>query len=100
MASKQHLVDFLNRRVFQPVLKAKPDDYNGNERKKLEDVQDSTRSEIDRFNGYKDADEVILNYKRDLHSEAAKKVNRELEALKLPTLASVQEEFLKEAGER
>ena len=58
-----------------------------------------TRSEKERFRQYRSAKELIENYKRDLHSEAAKRVNRELEALKLPTLPSVKEEFLKVAGE-
>ena len=100
MANKQELVDFLDKHVFQPILNENPDRHHGADRKKLEDVQDSTRSEIDRFKHYRNAEEVVTNYKRDLHSEAAKKVNRELEALHLPTLRSVEDEFLRLAGER
>jgi hypothetical protein len=45
------------------------------------------------------ASEILENYKRDLHSSTAKRVNTELEHPKLPTLPSVKDEFLKHAGE-
>lgn len=100
MASKQHLLDFLNRRVFNPILHANADHYSRADKHKLEDVQARTKTEVERFHSYHNAEELITNYKRDLHSEAAKKVNRELEALRLPTLPSVKDDFLKEAGEQ
>jgi hypothetical protein len=65
----------------------------------LKDVQDRTKSEQQRFHGYKSAREVIDNYKSDLHSSTAKRVNRELEKLKLPTLPSVKDQSLKLAGD-
>lgn len=99
MASKQELIDFLDRKVFDPILHASPDRYSEADRKKLKDVQDRTKSEKERFRSYKDAQDVIDNYKSDLHSSTAKRVNAELEHLKLPTLPSVHEEFLKTAGE-
>jgi hypothetical protein len=99
MASKQHLLDFLDRHVFDPILRASASGYSEADQKKLKDVQDRTRSEKERFRGYANAGEVIENFKRDLHSEPAKRVDRELEHLKLPTLPSVRDQFLKEAGE-
>lgn len=98
MASKQELIDFLDRKVFDPILRASPERYNESDRKKLQDVQDRTRSEKERFRTYANAQEVIDNYKSDLHSSTAKRVNAELEHLKLPTLPSVEDEFLKTAG--
>ena len=62
-------------------------------------MQDRTRSEKERFRTYANAQEVIDNYKSDLHSSTAKRVNAELEHLKLPTVPSVEDEFLKTAGE-
>ena len=99
MANKQDLLAFLDRRVFDPILHASANTYSEADQKKLKDVQDRTRSEKERFRTYGSAHEVIENYKRDLHSRTAKRVNSELEHLKLPTLPSVEDEFLKKAGE-
>jgi hypothetical protein len=99
MASKQDLLHFLDRRVFNPILHASANDYSETDQRKLKDVQDRTQSEKERFYNYSSAAEIVENYKRDLHSSTAKRVNSELEHLKLPTLPSVKDEFLKEAGE-
>jgi hypothetical protein len=99
MASKQELLRFLDRRVFDPILGTSTDRYSESDRQKLKDVQDRTRSEKDRFRGYSSAQEIIDNYKSDLHSATAKRVNSELKRLKLPTLPSVKGDFLKLAGE-
>lgn len=99
MANKQELTHFLDEHVFNPILNAKPDGYSEAEKKKLNDVQDRTRSEKDRFHHYSSARDVIDNYKSDLHSSTAKRVNRELEALRLPTLPLVEKDFLNVAGE-
>ncbi len=96
MPNKQELLKFLDRRVFNPILHANSGGHNNS---KLEDVQRRTESEKERFHHYRSASEIITNYKRDLHSSAAKKVNRELEQLNLPTLPSVEDDFLKLAGE-
>jgi hypothetical protein len=95
MANKQELIHFLEQHVFNPILRAKPDDYSDRDRAALEHVQKSTTSEKDRYHHYGSADEVILNFKRDLHSTAAKKVDSELSRLKLPSLPEVKDEFLK-----
>lgn len=98
MAGKRVLLSFLDRSVFDPILKASPDRYRGADRRKLQDVQDRTKSEKERFHAYRNAKEIIDNYKSDLHSSTAKRVNRELDKLKLPTLPSVEDEFLRVAG--
>jgi hypothetical protein len=99
MASKRELLRFLDSRVFNPILKAKPEDYKESDRKALADVQGSTGSEQERFHGYKDTAEIVSNFKRDLHSETAKRINPELRRLKLPSLPSVKDEFLEMTGE-
>ena len=99
MANKQELIHFLDQRVFNPILHASANRYSDADQTKLKDVQDRTRSEQQRFHKYANASEVVENFKRDLHSEAAKRVNSELQHLKLPTLPSVKDEFLKVAGE-
>lgn len=99
MASKEDLLRFLDSHVFNPILHASPEDYGKSDQQKLKDAQKRTETEKQRFRSYKNAEEVVTNFKRDLHSEAAKHVNQELERLKLPTLPSVKDAFLKEAGE-
>jgi hypothetical protein len=99
MANKTELLNFLDNHVFNPILKASSDRYSEADQKKLEDVQQRTKSEKDRFHRYRNAQAIIDNYKDDLHSPTAKRVNSELEKLKLPTLPSVKEEFLRLAGE-
>lgn len=97
MASKTELLRFLDARVFNPILKANPGSYKESDRKALDDVQGSTKSEKQRFHGYRNAQEVIDNYKSDLNSETAKRINAELKRLKLPSLPSVRREFLEMA---
>jgi hypothetical protein len=99
MANKAELLKFLDDKVFDPILKAKPDRYSDADKRKLQDVQDRTKSEKERFHHYGSAKEIIDNYKSDLHSSTANRVNSELEKLKLPTLPSVKEDFLEIAGE-
>lgn len=99
MANKRELLHFLDQHVFNPILKASSGGHSGGDERKLKDVQERTRSERERFHHYSSAREIIDNYKSDLHSKTAKRVNRELEALKLPTLPSVKEDFLKLAGD-
>jgi hypothetical protein len=95
MANKQALIHFLEQRVFNPILRAKPDEFSEHDRAALEHVQKATESEKDRYHHYGSADEVVLNFKRDLHSSAAKKIDSELSRLKLPCLPDVEGEFLK-----
>jgi hypothetical protein len=100
MANKKELLRFLDGRVFNPILKTSPDHYGEADRRKLKDVQDRTRSEKERFHHYSSAREIVDNYKSDLHSSTAKRVNSELQKLKLPTLPSVEDDFLKRAGDK
>ncbi len=58
MAGKTELLRFLDQRVFNPILKAKPRDYNESQRGALADVQGSTKSEKARFHGYRNAQEI------------------------------------------
>jgi hypothetical protein len=99
MANKQELLHFLDQHVFNPILKASAKSDSDADAPKLKDVQDRTRSERERFHHYSSAREIVDNYKSDLHSKTAHRVNQELEALKLPTLPSVRDEFLKLAGD-
>lgn len=99
MASKQELVEFLDKRVFHPVLNAQESHYHGKQKEVLADVQKRTEAEQARFHGYDSAEQVVVMYKDDLSSEKAKPVNAHLQELKLPRLVDVKDEFLKLAGE-
>jgi hypothetical protein len=91
--AKKQLLDFVIERAFEPVMKAKPDGRFDGERKKLEHVQTAARSEIGRYRRYRSASELVLNFERDLTSAAAKKVDAESRALRLPTIEDVRDEF-------
>lgn len=98
MATKQELLHFLDQHVFDPILKASPNRYSETDRERLKDVQDRTKSEKERFHHYSSATEIFANYKSDLHSPTGRRVNSELEKLKLPTLPSVKDAFVKLAA--
>ncbi len=95
--AKRELVDFLIKKAFNPVMHAKRDGRSDAEQKKLDHVREATRSEIDRYRKYGSAEEVVTNFKRDLHSSAAKKVHAELRSLHLPTLDDIRDEFEEKA---
>lgn len=96
---QRELLDFLKQEVFDPILRADADARSDAERRKLEDVQEATRSEIDRFEHYDGAQALVDNFKDDLSSEPAKKIHRESRALNLPTLPDVRDEFENKARE-
>lgn len=98
-SAKEKLVEFLDRKAFDPVLKARPERYPENQKPKLDHVQRATRAEKERFHQYGSAREVVDMFKDDLHSEPAKKVHRELHELGLPTLNDVRGEFENLASE-
>ncbi len=95
--AKRELVDFLIKKAFNPVMHAKPDGRSDAEQKKLDRVREATRAEIERYRNYGSAEEVVTNFKRDLHSTAAKKVHAELKSLHLPTLDDIRDEFEEKA---
>lgn len=99
MASKQELLDFLDKRIFHPILNAADKHDTGKQHAMLADVKKRTEAEKARFHAYDTAERIVAMYKDDLSSEKARHVNAELEQLGLPRLADVKEDFLKLAGE-
>lgn len=97
--AKRKLVDYLDEKAFQPVLRAKPDDYPEGNRAKLADVQRATQSEAKRFQEYDSAEKVVDMYRDDLSSSRAKEIHRELRDLGLPTIEQVRDGFEKLAQE-
>ncbi len=97
MASQSELLHFLDQHVFDPILNAGK--RSGHEQKELEDVQNRTVAERERFQNYPSAEKIVEMYKDDLHSEKVKEVNSELQRLHLPILADVKDDLLKLAGQ-
>ncbi len=98
MANKNELVQFLNHRVFDKILAAKPNDYKESQREDLSYVQRATRDEKSRYEHYGSAEEVVNMFNDDLRSENAKPVNSRLRELGLPRLEDVKDEFLRKAA--
>jgi hypothetical protein len=96
---QKKLFDWLDDKAFQPVLDKDPDDYSGDKKDKLKDVQSATRSERKRYQNYSSAQDLYNNYQDDLDSEEAKKIDRELDDLDLPKLSDFENEFSKKARE-
>lgn len=92
------LAEFIISRAFDPVMQAKPDGRSDSDKNKLEDMQRATGREIERYRNYGSREEVVTNFKRDLHSEPAKKVHAQLRRLDLPTIEDIRDEVMQRAG--
>ena len=99
MASKQELLDFLDKHIFLRILHASEHNLGTKEREDLEDLKKRTQDEMGRFHGYDSAEKIVQMYKDDLHSEKAKPINARLQDRNLPRLVDVKDEFLTLAGE-
>ena len=99
MASKQELLDFLDKHVFLRILHASERDLGTKQREDLEDLKKRTQDEMGRFHGYDSAEKVVAMFKDVLHAETAKPLNARLQDHHLPRLVDVKEEFLKLAGD-
>lgn len=91
--AQRQVTDLPIGRAFAPALKATTDGRSEADGRKLEYVQRATRAEIERYEGYGSAEEVVTDFKRKLHSAAAKKVPAALRALKLPVVYDFRDEF-------
>jgi len=90
---KQKLIQFLERRVWNPVLRASSGRRSESERKRLERVQRKTETQRERYRGYANAGEVRQEFDDDLRSQPAKRVASDLERLGLPTQREVADDF-------
>jgi hypothetical protein len=80
-SAREQLVDFLQRHAFQPVLRAKDNSVPRGKQEELHDLQDRTKTEIERFRNYGTAEDVVTNFRRDLHSNKAREVQGRLKTL-------------------
>jgi hypothetical protein len=93
--ARKELIDFIDKKAFDKILKTSPDDYEGKNKEAAEEVIKKTKAEQKKFHGYKSAEEVKKNFLENVHSKPAKKLNKEIEHLGLPTLPQLKEDFEK-----
>ena len=67
-SDQQQLVHFLERRVWNPILKAEPSDYAESVRKRLERVQRKTVTQRERYRNYQHAGESPRSFRTTSHS--------------------------------
>jgi hypothetical protein len=94
---KQELVEFIIHKAFDPVMRAKPDGRSEADQRKLEHLQQATQTEIGRYRSYDSAEDVVINFKRDISSSAAKKIHADLKHLHLPTVGDIRDEVEEKA---
>jgi hypothetical protein len=92
--AREKLVQFLDQKAFDPILRASPDRYSANDKDRLEHVKEATERTKQRYHhDYTSAAEVCARFRGDLSSSSAQRVQRELEQLGLPTLHDIADEF-------
>jgi hypothetical protein len=75
--AEKKLLDPLDRRAFEPVLRARPERFPEGRRKTLDHVQYATRAARERYNRYGSARKIYEMFKNGLNSDPAKRVHRE-----------------------
>ena len=91
---KKKLLNFLDKKAFDPILNKTEGSYHTEAKKeKFRDVKRSTEKEKERFHNYNTPEDIKENFRRDLNSDPAKKVHRDLRDLDLPTLPELKDEF-------
>ncbi|MDT0646072.1 hypothetical protein RM545_05165, partial [Zunongwangia sp. F260] len=64
---KEKLLNFLETKAFNPILRKSKDDFNSDTKKeKFEDVKRSTENEKERFRNYNTPGNIRDNYLSDL----------------------------------
>lgn len=94
--NRKKLLDLLDKKAFDPVLNASESRYDSDDKKrKLKEVQESTRKEKERYHhNYKDPEDIKENFLADLNSDPARKVHADLKYLDLPQLPQFKKDFL------
>lgn len=97
--AKNQLLDFLDQRVFDPILDASVSDYSDEEEYDLIDVQQATETEKKRFRSYNSAEKVKEMFQDNLSSGPAQEIHQKLERLNLPSLPKLRDEFMQLADQ-
>jgi hypothetical protein len=94
---RRQLLDFLDDRVFDPVLEALPEQYSSErDRRMLFEVKRIAEKKKERFHSQElSSGQIREQYFREMFFETSGKIGRELEDLELPRLLELKEQFLK-----
>lgn len=91
---QKKLLGFIDGKIFNPILKAKKSKYSEKDQETLEEVQKKTEEEKKKFQkDYKNSKEIKSNYLSNVNSEPAKKLNKKIKSLDLPTMPEYKDEF-------
>ena len=97
--NREELVKFIDSKAFDSILKASPERFSKQDREKFEYVKKKTENEKKKFHDdYTTARDVKDNYLDNVRSDAAGKINKDLEHLGLPTLPRLKDEFMALCG--
>lgn len=92
--AKDELINFLERKVFDPVLEKPPEKYPPEEREKLERVQEATdRAKHRYYCDYESATEVYEHFRDDLRSDKGREIQQLSRELGLPSFQDVAAGF-------
>jgi len=88
--AKNELVDFIVHQAFYPVLMA---DRSGPNKAVVEQLQNVTRAEIERFRSCKSLKEVIETFERNRRMQLDTDLHVDLRVLRLPVLSDLKLDF-------
>ena len=93
---KEALLDFLDRKVFNPVLEAIPEQYSSEyDQRMLFAVQEKVKSERKLFHKtVLTPQEIKHQYFRHLYFEGKGEIGKELEDLELPRFLQLRGQFI------
>jgi hypothetical protein len=90
----KRLVDFLEEYVLRQGMSAQPEHYDPEARDMLLAVEAKLRSELAAWRECPSGEAVMKRYRDRLESSDGRELERELRVLNLPTLASVEPDFI------
>lgn len=94
--AKDRLLEFLNERVFDPVLTASAYNHDADDeaRRIVRDVQSAMRILKASYYRSTSSRDVVESFRSDMHSGVVQRVDSTLHDLGLPALSDVEQEFL------
>lgn len=92
---RELLLDFVDQKIFNPVLNARPEQYSSErDRRILKHVKESVSIGKKRFHiRSKNAIQVRENYIREMYYETNGEIGKKLEDLELPRFIQLRSQF-------
>ena len=93
-AKRKALIEFLDEKVFSPVLNTDISKWPVDNQLSYKDISWRVRNTQNRYRyEYPDAQSVVNNFRLDLHSSAGKDLAEKMKYLGLPTFEDVADKF-------